>query len=265
MITAFGALAAATAPAIAERAAGDTFVVIKEALVESTVYSTEWTTIETCAPSISECPENSVTLTTAIVHASTTVCPVTETETSTVGVPLTMPSASTWYTSSWAYPSSSAHPSSSAYPSSSHGYGHPSSAPGVSSTLGSPQTGSQSHAGGASSTLGSPQTGSESQVTVTSTSHVTSYLTMPHPTFSFSQATTSASKPYTMSNATIPSWTYSSTASGTGSGSGSPSHNTTVPMPPVPTESVVPYQGGATTIGISVSVLAIGMALCMLV
>ncbi|EME77791.1 uncharacterized protein MYCFIDRAFT_79056 [Pseudocercospora fijiensis CIRAD86] len=264
MMTAFGALAAtaaaaaAAAPAITERAAGDTFLVIKEALVESTIYSTEWTTVEACAPSVSDCPENSVTLVTSIVHASTTVCPVTQTETSTVGGPVTtsLPTVS------------------SVYPSSSDGYDlppHPSSAASASSTLDSPQTGSESHAGGVSSTLGSPETGSQSQVTVTSTSHVTSTLTMPHPTFSFSfsQQTTSLPTPYTMSNATYPGWTQSTIASGTGTGtgggSGSPSQNTTVPTTPVPTESVVPYQGGATNVGVSVSILAIGVALCMLV
>lgn len=50
----------------------------------STVYSTSYQTITSCAPTVTDCPANSATpvTTTVVVAVSTTVCPITETQTS---------------------------------------------------------------------------------------------------------------------------------------------------------------------------------------
>ncbi|GLB11976.1 hypothetical protein AtubIFM57258_009253 [Aspergillus tubingensis] len=48
-------------------------------MTTSTVYSTKEVTITSCAPTVTNCPANSVTVVTSTIAVSTTVCPVTET------------------------------------------------------------------------------------------------------------------------------------------------------------------------------------------
>ncbi|RJE20767.1 extracellular serine-threonine rich protein [Aspergillus sclerotialis] len=58
-------------------------------MTTSTVYSTQEVTITSCAPTVVSCPAHSTTVVTSTIAVSTTVCPVTETETS----PATLPSS----------------------------------------------------------------------------------------------------------------------------------------------------------------------------
>ncbi|OJJ75921.1 hypothetical protein ASPBRDRAFT_26444 [Aspergillus brasiliensis CBS 101740] len=48
-------------------------------MTTSTVYTTKEVTITSCAPTVTNCPANSVTVVTSTIAVSTTVCPVTET------------------------------------------------------------------------------------------------------------------------------------------------------------------------------------------
>lgn len=56
-------------------------------LTTSTVYSTTTRTITQCPDTVSHCPADSTTVVTETIAVSTTVCPVTETEAPTVPVP----------------------------------------------------------------------------------------------------------------------------------------------------------------------------------
>lgn len=53
----------------------------------STVFTTSTQTITSCAPTVPDCPANSVVTTVVTVAVSTTICPVTETLTTIEGVP----------------------------------------------------------------------------------------------------------------------------------------------------------------------------------
>ncbi|KAG0650300.1 hypothetical protein D0Z07_2959 [Hyphodiscus hymeniophilus] len=56
-------------------------------LTTSTVFSTSISTVISCGPEITNCPARSTVLTTVIIPVSTTICPVTATETSPVSTP----------------------------------------------------------------------------------------------------------------------------------------------------------------------------------
>ena len=62
-------------------------------LMTSTVYSTQEITVTSCAPTVTNCPEESIIVTTSVIAVSTTICPVTETETSTTSTTTECPTS----------------------------------------------------------------------------------------------------------------------------------------------------------------------------